>query len=188
MNPVRVLPGVDSPLRIATAAVLVACVDATLAWRFGPSLVLVAYLVFGTVGAIVVVTDLSARKIPARLVLPAYPLAIALLAAVAASQDHWWPLARAGIAMAVVGGFYLLLGLAFAGQFGTGDIELGGLLGIYLGWTCWSALAAGTLLGWVLAAAAIPVHRVFIGGDEAGSLPAGPFLVTGALTAVLASR
>ncbi len=89
--------------------------------------------------------------------------------------------------MTAVGGFYLLLGLAFAGQFGIGDVELGGLLGLYLGWIGWSALVTGTLLAWVLAAAAIPLRRV-IGGKATGDLPAGPFLVAGALVVVLASR
>jgi leader peptidase (prepilin peptidase) / N-methyltransferase len=188
VNVTRVLPGVDSRARIATTLVLAAGIDAALAWRFGHSLVLLAYLVFGTVGAAVVVTDFTTRKIPARLVLPAYPLAVALLASAAASQDHWWPLARAGIAMVAVTGFYLLLGVVFAGQFGIGDIELGGLLGLYLGWIGWSALVAGTLLGWVLAALAILVRRLFMAGEAARELPLGPFLVAGALVAVLASR
>ncbi len=167
---------------------LAAGIDAALAWRFGPSLVLLAYLVFGTIGAVAAVTDLTARKIPARLVLPAYPLAIALLAVAAASQAHWWSLTRAAIAMVAVAGFYLLLGLAFAGQFGVGDIELGGLLGLYLGWIGWSPLAVGTLLCWVLAAMAIPVCRRFTDAGGARALPAGPFLVAGALVAVLAGR
>jgi leader peptidase (prepilin peptidase)/N-methyltransferase len=105
VNATRVLPGIDSPPRIATTLVLVAVIDAALAWRFGLSLALLAYLVFGTVGAIVVVTDLTARKIPARLVLPAYPLAVALLASAAASQDHWLPLVRGVVAMVTLTGF-----------------------------------------------------------------------------------
>ncbi len=188
MNVAYVIPSVDSRMRVATTLVLAAAVDAALVWRFGPGLALLAYLVFGTVGAIVVVTDLAAPKIPARLVLPAYPLAAALLAITSASDHDWWLLVRAGIFMAAVGGLYLMLGLAFAGQFGMGDIELGGLLGLYLGWIGWSALATGTLLGWVLAAMAIPLRRMFIGADETGALPAGPFLVAGALVAVLAIR
>lgn len=188
MNTAHVIPGVDSRTRVATTLLLASAVNAALGWRFGPGLVLLAYLVFGTVGAIVVVTDLAARKIPARVVLPAYPLAAALLAITSASDHDWWSLGRAGISMAAVGGLYLMLGLAFAGQFGMGDIELGGLLGLYLGWIGWSALATGTLLGWALAALAIPLRRTFIGADETGALPAGPFLVAGALVAILVIR
>lgn len=188
MNSARVLPGIDSPPRITTTVILAAGIDAALTWRFGPHLVLLAYLVFGTIGAVVAVTDLTARKIPARLVLPGFPLAGTLLAVAASSQDHWCSLARASIAMVAVTGFYLLLGLAFAGQFGVGDVELGGLLSLYLGWIGWSALTAGTLLGWILAAMAIPVCRRFTDTGGAGALPAGPFLVAGALIAMLASR
>jgi len=104
------------------------------------------------------------------------------------SQDHWSPLARAGIALAAVVSLYLLLAVAFAGQFGIGDVELGGFLSLYLGWIGWSTLAVGTLLGWLLAAMAIPAHRMLIGADEIGELPAAPFLVAGALIAVLAIR
>jgi leader peptidase (prepilin peptidase) / N-methyltransferase len=188
VNTARVLPGVDSRTRVATTVALAAAVDAALAWRLSPGPVVLAYLLFGTVGAVVFVTDLTARKIPARLVLPAYPLAGILLAVASASQDHWWPLARAGIAMAAVTGFYLLLGLGFAGQLGVGDVELGGFLGLYLGWIGWSALATGTLFGWVLAAMAIPVRNMLMARTAAGHIPAGPFLVVGALVAVLAIR
>ena len=187
MNATRVLPGIDSPPRIATTLVLAAYIDAALSWRFDLSLALLAYLVFGTVGAVVVVTDFTTRKIPARLVLPAYPLALGPLAVAAAGHGHWWPLERGAVAMVAVCGFYLLLGLTFAGQLGIGDIELGGLLGLYLGWIGWSALVAGTLLGWALAAAAIPV-RMVVGGTTTRELPAGPFLVAGVLVAVLAIR
>jgi leader peptidase (prepilin peptidase)/N-methyltransferase len=185
-DPWPVLPGVDTPTRVATTLILPAGVDSALAWRFGLGIVLLAYLPFGTVGAVVVVTDLTAQKIPAKLVLPAYPLAGILLAVASASQDRWWPLARAGIAMAAVAGFYLMVGLVFAGQLGIGDMELGGFLGLYLAWIGWSTLAAGTLVAWVLAAMAILARPMIMASGASDKIRAGPFLVAGALLAVLA--
>ncbi|MGH8995418.1 MAG: prepilin peptidase [Acidimicrobiales bacterium] len=78
----------------------------------------------------VVVTDLATRKIPEAVVLPAYPLGAGLLAVASASGGQWSAFASAGAAMALLGGFYLAIGLAFPAGMGIGDIQLGGLLGL----------------------------------------------------------
>jgi leader peptidase (prepilin peptidase)/N-methyltransferase len=184
----RVFPGVGTPNRLAATGMLAVGVEAAMVWRFGWSAALPAYLVFGMVAATVTMTDIWARKIPEALVLPAYPLGGALLAIAAVSQGRWWPLARGGIAMVLLGSFYLILGLAFAGQFGIGDIELGGLLGLYLGFLGWSALASGTLAAWLLAALAVMARLAAAHRTYRGALAAGPFLAAGALLAVLAVR
>jgi leader peptidase (prepilin peptidase)/N-methyltransferase len=90
-------------------------------WRFGWSSALPAYLALGATAAVVTVTDLTTRKIPEAVVVPSYPLAAALLAVASAPRGQWWALARGGIPMASLGGFYLVLGLAFPNQFGIGD-------------------------------------------------------------------
>ncbi|MGH8299894.1 MAG: prepilin peptidase [Steroidobacteraceae bacterium] len=184
----RAVPGIDTPSRFAATCALGAGIEAAMVWRFGWSSALPAYLLFGAVAAVVTVTDLAARKIPEAVVLPAYPLAATLLAVASGSAGQWWSLARGAIAMAVLGGFYLALGLGFEGQLGSGDIELGGLLGLYLGWIGWTALAGGTLVAWLLAALAIPAHRAVTRGARTRALPAGPFLVAGALVVVIANR
>jgi leader peptidase (prepilin peptidase) / N-methyltransferase len=186
MTPSTAFPGIDRPARIIAACALGAGIDAAMAWRFGLTAALPAYGYLGAVAAVVTVTDLAARKIPEAVVLPSYPLAAALLATASAPHDQWWALARGGIAMALLGGFYLTLGLTFPRQFGSGDIELGALLGLYLGWLSWSALATGTLLAWLLAAVALPLRRVVTPGHR-GALPTGPFLAVGALVAILLS-
>jgi len=121
-------------------------------------------------------------------VLPAYPLAAALLAVASEPRGQWWTLARGGIAMASLGGFYLVLGLAFPTQFGIGDIQLGGLLGLCLGWLGWSTLAGGALAAWLLAAFVLMVRRPILGAKRSSTLPLGPFLVAGAVLAILAGR
>lgn len=187
MNAEKVLPGIDTPARIGATCVLGAGIEAAMAWRFGWSPALPAFLALGAVGAVITITDLATRKIPEAVVLPAYPLAAVLLAVASAPRGQWWALARGGIAMASLGGFYLVLGLAFPNQFGIGDIELGGLLGLYLGWLGWSALSGGTIAAWLLAALALPAHHLLDHGARRGALAAGPFLVAGALVAVLLS-
>lgn len=187
MSPGRLLPGIDSPVRVAAVVGIAVGVDAAVAWKFGAHAALPAYLLLGAVCGVVAVTDLAARKIPAAVVLPAYPLGALLLVGASASGDQWWPLARAGLAAVAIGGFYLILGIGFAGQLGLGDVELGGLLGLYLGYLGWSPVTVGTLLAWILAALAIPLRRAFAPGGAVRELPAGPFLVT-ALVAVLTTR
>ena len=185
MNATRVLPDIDTPLRAFAVLGLAVGIDAVITWRVGVQAVLPAYLVLGVVCAVVTVTDLAARKIPAAVVLPAYPILVVLLLVGSASEGQWWGLGRAVIAMAALGGFYLTLGLGFAGQLGIGDIELGGLLGLCLGYLGWPAVAAGTLLAWCLAALAVPLRRAVGRPSVTGELPAGPSLVAGALVAVL---
>lgn len=188
MSPRRLLPSIDNPVRSAAAVGIAAAVDAAIAWKFGAHAALPAYLLLGAVCAVVAVTDLAARRIPAAVVLPAYPLGALLLVGASASGGQWWPLARAGLAAVAIGGFYLILGLGFSGQLGLGDVELGGLLGLYLGYLGWAPVVTGTLLAWLLAALAIPLRRAFAPSNAVRELPAGPFLVTGALVAILTAR
>lgn len=187
MNAEKVFPGIDTPGRSAATCALGAGIDAAMAWRFDWSAALPAYLAFGAIAAAVTVTDLAVHKIPEAIVLPAYPLAVALLAVASAPRGQWWALARGGIAMALLGGFYLILGLGFPTQFGIGDIQLGGLLGLYLGWLGWSALSGGTLAAWLLAALALPARNILNRHARPAALAAGPFLVAGALVAILLS-
>ncbi|MGH9056221.1 MAG: prepilin peptidase [Acidimicrobiales bacterium] len=174
--------------RAVTGLVLV-LVEGALVWRFGWSLVLLAYLYFGAVLTVASVVDARTLKIPNVLLLPSYPLGVGFLAIAAAAGDEWWPLIRAVVAMAAVGAFYLALALGAGGQrFGLGDVKLGGLLGLLLGWVSWSAVSTGVVAGWVVALA---VMLVWSGRPRRGrpaGWPAGPCLCLGALVALLATR
>ena len=131
-------------------------------------------------------TDLVARRIPNLIVLPAYPIAAVLLVVASAPRGWWWPLARAGIAAALLGGFYLALGLAFPAGMGLGDVKWAGVIGAYLGWLSWSAVPTGTLIAFL--AAAVVRRRGRHRRATSASLPMAPFMTLGALVAVLATR
>ena len=113
---------------------LASTADGLIAWRFGASPALPAYLYFGVLGSVLAVLDVTTRRLPNRLVLPSYPIAVILLGLAALISGAWWPLARASIGMAVLGGFFGALAVAFPGQLGLGDVKLAGLLGLYLAW------------------------------------------------------
>lgn len=174
--------------RLAAVASLSAVADAALAVRLGWTPALPAYLFLGAVCAGVSVVDVTTRRIPNRIVLPAYPVGGLLLGVAAASDGAWSALARAALGMAVLGGFYLLLAVAFAGQMGFGDVKLAGLLGLFLGFAGWPALATGALLASVLALIGLAGRRALRGGSARATVAFGPYLCLGALAAVLLTR
>ena len=111
-------------------------------------------------------------------------MVVALLALTAGMQGRWWPLGRDALAMALVAGFYLVLGLAFEHGLGFGDAKLGGLLALALGWLGWAEVATGVLAAWGLAAlAALAVH-VMRPARRGRLIALGPWLCFGALVAI----
>jgi leader peptidase (prepilin peptidase)/N-methyltransferase len=177
-------PAISS--RRATAIAIATGIGAGMVWRFGWSAVLPAYLALAALSGIVVVTDATEHRIPAKVVLPAYPIAAALLALACAAAGPWWPLARAACAAVVVGGGYLFIALVFPGQFGLGDVRLGGLLGGYLGYLGWPSVIAGTFLGWAIGAIVVALFHGLPRRHVVA--PLGPFLIAGAFVAILTSR
>ena len=158
-----------------------------MAWRFGWSAELPAYLAFGAVAAMVTATDLAARRIPNRVVGPAFVVGPALLAAASAGTGSWWALARAAFGAVLLAGFYLALGLGFPAGMGLGDVKWAGVIGLYVGYLGWRTLPTATLVAFAAAA-------VFVLGARAAGrrrqlvLPMAPFMAAGALVAVLATR
>lgn len=186
MTPAGAFPGLDTPRRIAGTVLAGMVIEAAMAWRFGWSPPLAAYSYLAMTGAVVSATDLAARRVPKPIVLPAYPITAALLVMACLPSGPWWPLARAGIAAAVLGGFYLALALAFPSGMGLGDVKWAGVLGAYLGWLGWSAMVDGTLIAFIAAAGALVVARP--AGRRRASLPMAPFMALGAVVAVLATK
>ena len=83
----------------------VAVVEAALVWRFGWTAPLAAYLYLGAVLTVAAVIDARTFTMPNALLLPSYPVGVALLAAATAVDGQWWPLGRAVIAMVAVAAF-----------------------------------------------------------------------------------
>ena len=71
---------------------------------------------------------------------------------------------------------------------GFGDVKLAGLLGLYLGWLGWIELAVGAfaafLFGGLVGLALLVTGRA----GRKSHLPFGPFMLVGALLAILAAR
>ena len=169
------------------AGLIGAAVEGVVVWRVGWAPAIPAFLFLGAVGTVASLIDLRTRRIPNALLWPSYPLGAALLALASALGDRWGMLGRAGIAMGLVAGFYLVLALGFPGQLGMADVRLGGLLGLFVGWLGWPELAASVLAGWLLAALAVAwgrARRRSDGGHRSRPIPLGPYLCLGALVAI----
>ncbi|MHB8244361.1 MAG: prepilin peptidase [Acidimicrobiales bacterium] len=182
------LTALATPSRIAATGAAAAAVEAAMLWRFGWTLPLGAYLVFGAAATAVSATDLAQRRVPNRAVLAALVPGAALLALASGLDATWWPLARAGIAMVVLAGFYLTLGLAFPSGMGMGDVKWAAVTGLFLGWISWPAVATATMVTFAAAALFVTVRHVAAPGCRRAVLPMVPFMAAGALVTMLVAR
>jgi leader peptidase (prepilin peptidase) / N-methyltransferase len=173
--------GTPLALELSTAGVL-----ALVLARFGGQPDAVAFGFFGVLGVALAAIDIAVQRLPDRLTLPAYPILIALLTIAAVAGDDFAALLRALLGGLALAGVYLVLALPRAGQLGGGDIKLAGVAGLVLGWLGWPVLIVGAALGFVLSAvvsvALLVARRVTL----KSAISFGPFLLGGALLAMLA--
>src|ERR1022692_2307725 len=175
--------GAAMAIELTSAAVL-----ALLLARIGFQPAAAAFAYLGVLAVALTQIDAAVQRLPDRLTLPAYPALIVLLGLAAVSGDTWETLARALLGGLALGTAYVLLGLLSSGQLGGGDIKLAGLIGLVLGWLGWRTLIAGASLGFVIAAAASLALLAGRRISRHSMISFGPYMLSGALLAVLASR
>lgn len=174
--------GVPLVLELVTATVL-----ALLLSRFAGLPDAAAFAFIGAVGVALAAVDLAVQRLPDRLTLPLYPGLLALFGLAALINGQPAQLLRALLGGVVLGLGYVVLGLLSRGQLGGGDIKLAGGLGIALGWLGWSTLFVGAALGFVLMGVVSVVLLVARRVTLQHALSFGPFMLGGALVAVLTS-
>lgn len=155
-----------------------------LAWRFGQQFDLLPYSVLAAVGVALGFVDVVERRLPSELLYSAVFAVGVLLTTSAILHSRWLDLLRALAGMAILVAFYLVLALASNGGLGAGDVKLGGLLGLTLGWLSWSSLITATFMGWFVAALFWSILWAVRRRSQDRQLPMGPFLVLGALLAI----
>jgi leader peptidase (prepilin peptidase)/N-methyltransferase len=161
---------------------------ALVAVRFGPDTALPAYLYLAAVGLALALIDIDTHRLPNALTYPSYPVALVLLGTAAATHSGSGSLVRALIGGAVMFAFYVLLVLAYPAGMGLGDVKLSGVLGLYLGWLGYGVLAVGLFLGFLLGGV-FGVALIASGkGGRKSKVPFGPFMLAGALVAVLVGQ
>lgn len=140
---------------------------------------LVAYLFLAGVSIALALIDLDTHRLPDRIVLPAYLVAVGLFAVVAILDAEGWNLVRALVGGAAAFLLYLVLGLVKPGAMGFGDVKLAGLLGLYLGWAGWSQLVIGVFGGFVVGGVIALVLVMTRRASVRGGIPFGPSMLAG---------
>jgi leader peptidase (prepilin peptidase)/N-methyltransferase len=143
-------------------------------------LVMVSFLYLAAITIALALIDLDVHKLPNVIVIPAYAVSAALFAAASILSGDFGPLIGSGIAMAGLFLFYLVMALVYPGGMGLGDVKLAGVLGIYLGWAGWGAVAVGAFSAFLLAGV---FSIILIATKRAGrksGIPFGPWMFAGA--------
>lgn len=157
-------------------------------WWQGVTAALPAFLFLAAIAVALTMIDLDHHRLPDRIVLLAYPVALALLAVASWASDDWTALLRAVVGAAILFGLYLILLVAYPAGMGFGDVKLAGVLGLYLGWSGWGALIVGGfaafLFGGVFAILLLISRRA---GRRTG-IPFGPWMLLGAGVGVVVGQ
>jgi leader peptidase (prepilin peptidase)/N-methyltransferase len=173
--------------RYLAAELVTAAAFAALGVRVGSSALLAPLCYLAAVGMALALIDIDRHRLPHALTITSYPVVVVLLVLAAPFTAHGWEHLTGSLAgMAGLWLFYAVLAVTLPGQMGWGDVWLAGLLGLPLGWLGPRALIAGTLatflLAWPTAIRTIAARRR---GRQASLIPLGPFMLVGALLAVL---
>jgi len=172
------------PPALAAGAVT-AVLFGALAARVHPALVLAAACWLTACAVPLACTDIAVQRLPDPLTGAAYAGTAVLLLIAAAVGGPWSTLVRALLGGLALAGFYLLLMVVSPSGMSLGDVKLAASLGTLLAWFGWRLLIAGGLAGlWLgaLCAAALLVSRR-VGRKQL--IPFGPFMIAGAVLAVL---
>jgi len=174
--------------RLRLVELTTAAVFGVLAARLGPTAELPAFLYIGAVGVALAFIDIEVRRLPNPLTLPSYPIAALLLGAAALAHHDGGGYLRALVGMAALYGFYLLLVVIHPAGMGFGDVKLAGVLGLYLGWLGWGTLVSGAFLGFLLGGLTGLALLAAGRATRKSSIPFGPYMLLGALAAIVWGR
>jgi len=184
----RVLPRLASRgaagLRITTTAATFG-LGALLAWRFGASAELPAYLVLAIIAVQLARIDLIHHLLPNRLVLPLLGAGLLLLSVAAAAAGGAGDLLRGAAGGATMFVLYLILALTSRNGLGMGDVKLAAPLGLYLGYLGWSQLFYGGALGFVAGGIASLIVVLNNRGNKPKEVAYGPAMLGAGLAVIL---
>ncbi|HHC08583.1 MAG TPA: prepilin peptidase [Actinobacteria bacterium] len=177
--------GAPIGIRYPIVELLTAALFAAAGVVVGPRAVLPAYLWFVGVTLVLAVVDLERKLIPNRILYPGTVVGVVLLG-VGAFLDG--EPARLPGALGAGLGTFLALGavwLAARGGFGFGDVKLGFLLGVFVGYGHWSHAVAAFVLAFLLGGVVSVLLLVTGIRGRKDAIPFGPYLVAGAYLAIV---
>jgi leader peptidase (prepilin peptidase)/N-methyltransferase len=154
--------------------------------RFGWSWELPAYLYLAAIAVALAAIDLDVMRLPDKIVLPSYLVALALLAPAVVAEGSWAAATRGVIGAVLLFSFYFFLAVLPKGM-GGGDVKLAGLLGLYLGWLGWSSVVIGAFAGFLIGGVVGVLLMALRRARRKSRIPFGPAMLAGAFLAVFAA-
>ncbi|MEU0936100.1 MULTISPECIES: A24 family peptidase [unclassified Embleya] len=181
-EPVTAATGRFGPLPVAA---LTALVCALLAWRLGPGLDLLAFLVLAVAGITLAIVDVRTLRLPDPVLLVTLATGLTLLGMESLALGDFTAYRRALLGGVTLAGYHVCLAALSRGSLGMGDVKLAGVLGLHLTWLGWGVLVTGAFLAFLLAGltATVLISAGRVRRDS--RLPFGPWLLLGALGGVL---
>ncbi|WP_454699958.1 prepilin peptidase [Arthrobacter humicola] len=184
----RMLPGIElGHVRWhgMAGAIATGVLSGAMAWRFGWSWALPAYLFLCAAGLVLSRIDLQHKLLPNRIVVSTLVIGLVLLLLDAGMNQRWGNLLVAAIGCAVTFVSYLILALISPRGMGMGDVKLSAPLGLYLGYLSIGHLVLGIALGFIVGAvtSVLLVTSGFAGRKS--SVPFGPSMLAGCVLTVL---
>jgi leader peptidase (prepilin peptidase)/N-methyltransferase len=176
-----------SPAQRTTTAVASAALCALLAWRFGASPALPAFLFLAIIGVQLVRIDVVHHLLPNRLVVPLLGAGTVLLAGAAAALGGWENLVRGLAGGVILFLIYFILALISPKSLGMGDVKLAAPLGVYLGYLGWSQLLYGGAFGFVAGGLVSAILVLKSRGNKPKEVAFGPSMLAAALAVTLLS-
>jgi leader peptidase (prepilin peptidase)/N-methyltransferase len=183
--------GTGVPRWEAVLDVVMAVMFALLAKQLDDGIVLTVYLPFAAILITLAAIDLQTLRLPDRLTIPTFLLGIPLLAAAGVLTDRTDAFVPALVGAVSYFGVLLVAHVIYPRGMGFGDVKLALSMGLWVGWMRTDGLSAfsvvlyamlmGFALGTVAGLAVMAVRR------RSAPYPFGPFLVLGALLAILLS-
>jgi leader peptidase (prepilin peptidase) / N-methyltransferase len=171
---------------VSTAFVMAigAALYAALANRFTHDLTALTFGVLVSAGMWLTLIDIDTHLLPRRIVYRTTSLVMPLLIICAFFDD-------AGSVLGMfVGAFALwmvmrVLEVLARGGLGGGDVALAGLLGLYLGWLSYEAVVVGLIIAFMVGGVFALLLLITRRANRSTRFAFGPFLIVGALVAVL---
>ncbi|BCW67951.1 hypothetical protein NicSoilB4_27140 [Arthrobacter sp. NicSoilB4] len=170
--------------RITTAAASFA-LSALLAWRFGATPELPAYLLLAIVAIPLARIDIVHHLLPNRLVGPLLAAGFVLLGSAALAAGTAGDVLRGAAGSAILFFFYLILALTSRNGIGMGDVKLAAPLGLYLGYLGWSQLFYGGALAFVAGGLAAAVLIAKNRGNKPKEVAHGPSMLAAGLAVIV---
>ena len=171
---------VSTPIVVAVTSALYFL----LAQRFEHDLTVLAYGVLVGAGMWLSLIDIDTHLLPRRIVYRTIAVAMPLLV-LSAFFDNTGSIAGMFIGGLAMWCMLRVLEVLSRGDLGGGDVGLGGLLGLYLGWLSYEAVLVGLLASFLVGGFFAVALLVIRKANRHTHFAFGPFLTVGTLIAVL---